>query len=68
MEKLKEEIYKLVASHNLTKEEMVLINTYINNIVENFTKIESTHQKILNDKDELNKFKQLLLKSIEPEG
>jgi len=64
MEELKEQIYKLICDYDLNEDEIAVIDTYVNKLLENFTKIEATHQKIISDQDELRKFKELLLESL----
>jgi len=64
MEELKEQIYRLIRDYDLNEDEIAVIDTYVNKLLENFTKIEATHQKIISDQDELRKFKELLLESL----
>lgn len=65
MENLKQEIYDYIASHNLSEEELLHIDSYVGVILEKMKNIHDAQENILKDSKELEKFKNLLLEKID---
>ena len=61
---IKKEIYEYVAKFDLNKEEMAQIDTYVLELLNNLNYIITSQSKILNDKDKVDIFKNLIMKSI----
>tara|TARA_B100000287_G_C20527458_1_gene739487 strand:+ start:123 stop:344 length:222 start_codon:yes stop_codon:yes gene_type:complete len=61
---IKKEIYEYVAKFDLNKEEMAQIDTYVLELLNNLNYIITSQSKILNDKDKVDIFKNLIMESI----
>ena len=63
-EQVKEEIYKYVSKFNLSKDEVEVIDTYVLEMLENFRFIFSSHEQIINNKENVEKLKKIILENI----
>ena len=64
IEDLEQEMYEYIQNKNLTKEETEVINSYIQSLLETFSKVLEAQHKILENPSELEKFKNLVLENI----
>ena len=64
IEDLKQEMYEYIKNENLTKEEAEVVNSYIQSLLETFSKVLEAQHKILENPSELEKFKNLVLENI----
>ena len=64
IEDLEQEMYEYIQNKNLTEEETQVINSYIQSLLETFSKVIDAQQKILENPSELEKFKNLVLENI----
>ena len=65
VEDLKQELYDYLASQKLTEEEVKVVDIYIGNLLETFGKVLEAQEKVLNNSEELEKFKNLVLENME---
>mgnify|MGYP003134078488 FL=1 len=65
VEDLKQELYDYLASQKLTEEEVKVVDIYIGNLLETFGKVLKAQEKVLNNSEELEKFKNLVLENME---
>lgn len=64
IEDLEQEMYEYIKNENLTKEEAEVVNSYIQSLLETFSKVLEAQHKILENPSELEKFKNLVLENI----
>ena len=63
-EQVKEEIYKYVSKFKLNKDEIEVIDTYVLEMLSNFKFIFSSHEDVINQKDNIDKLKKIILENI----
>ena len=64
IEDLEQEMYEYIKNENLTNEEAEVVNSYIQSLLETFSKVLEAQHKILENPSELEKFKNLVLENI----
>jgi len=65
IEDLKQELYGYLASQKLTEDEIKVVDIYIENLLKTFDKVLEAQEKVLNNSEELEKFKNLVLENME---
>jgi len=63
-EEIKKEIYEHVAKFNLSEDEIKEIDTYVLDLLNNFKFLLKAHDAVLNTKEDLDKFKKMILENI----
>ena len=64
IEDFEQEMYEYIKYEILTIEEAEVVNSYIQSLLETFSKVLEAQHKILENPSELEKFKNLVLENI----
>jgi len=63
-QKIKEEIYDYILKFNLNESELKELDTYVLQLLKNFSGIIKTHDNIVSDKEKINMLKTAILENI----
>tara|TARA_B100000900_G_C20455684_1_gene665060 strand:- start:55 stop:264 length:210 start_codon:yes stop_codon:yes gene_type:complete len=63
-QKIKEEIYSYILKFDLEESEIKQLDTYVLQLLENFSGIIKTHDNIITDKEKINMLKTAILENI----
>ena len=63
-QKIKEEIYSYILKFDLDESELKQLDTYVLQLLENFSGIIKTHDNIITDKEKINMLKTAILENI----